>query len=80
MLGVVLWCDAAARLALIWCEDQGDLAWYEPGGAEAAPIGTGDLVHVGLGAGQGMRRAHALRVLAQRVGCDLPRHLVQAAR
>ena len=28
MFGVVLWSDPADRKAVIWCEDQGDLAFY----------------------------------------------------
>ena len=27
MLGVVLWSDVSDRKAVIWCEDQGDLAY-----------------------------------------------------
>ena len=28
MIGIVLWSDATAGNAVIWCEDQGDLAFY----------------------------------------------------
>lgn len=28
MIGVVLWCDLTAGKAVIWCDDQGDLAFF----------------------------------------------------
>ena len=51
MLGVVLWSDRKDHKAVIWCEDHGDLAYFN-GGAEA-PIempefDAGDLVHFEL--------------------------------
>lgn len=48
MLGVVLWHDQKSDRALIWCEDQGDLAYFNgidsPFTSEEATLGTGDLV------------------------------------
>ncbi|MFK7875433.1 MAG: hypothetical protein AB8B71_06585 [Paracoccaceae bacterium] len=29
MFGVILWSDPEVRKAVIWCEDHGDLAYYE---------------------------------------------------
>ncbi|MFB9150474.1 hypothetical protein [Roseovarius ramblicola] len=79
MLGLVLWCDGATRRALIWCEDQGDLAWYEAGREEAAPVGAGDLVYVEVSAARGLRRAQGLRLVARGVAWDLPRQVSRAA-
>ncbi|MEO9575833.1 hypothetical protein [Tateyamaria sp.] len=28
MIGIILWSDATERKAVIWCEDQGDLAYF----------------------------------------------------
>lgn len=42
MFGVVLWSDAQAQSAVIWCEDHGDLAFYKRGeraGSEAFDAG-----------------------------------------
>lgn len=48
MLGVVLWHDQKSDRALIWCEDQGDLAYFNGNDSSLAPeeatLGTGDLV------------------------------------
>lgn len=81
MLGLILWCDGAEGRALIWCEDHGDLAWYEAGGEEAppVPVRTGDLVHVGVSAAPGLRRAQALRIVARGAHADLPRQLAREA-
>lgn len=78
MLGLVLWSDGAARRALIWCEDHGDLAWYESEGT-AASVCAGDLVHVALDRTEGPRRAHALWIVARGAGVGLPQRLSRAA-
>ncbi|MCP4820806.1 MAG: hypothetical protein GY883_16565 [Shimia sp.] len=48
MLGVVLWHDQKSNRALIWCEDQGDLAYFSGAegtlGREFLTFGKGDLV------------------------------------
>ncbi|SHJ91536.1 hypothetical protein SAMN05444000_11567 [Shimia gijangensis] len=41
MLGVVLWSDSLDKKAVIWCEDQGDLAYFN--GGEDAPLDLADL-------------------------------------
>ncbi len=81
MLGLVLWCDGTARRALIWCEDHGDLAWYDAGGegAAAVPVRAGDLVRVGVSAAPGLRRAWALRIVARGAHAELPRLLSRDA-
>ncbi|MGR3461185.1 MAG: hypothetical protein ACU0AX_08345 [Roseovarius sp.] len=85
MLGLVLWCDGTARRALIWCEDHGDLAWYDASGegAAAVPVRAGDLVrvgvHVGVDAAPGLRRAWGLRIVARGAHADLPQLLSRDA-
>lgn len=48
MLGVVLWRDRDSNQAVIWCEDHGDLAYFDGPKDEFAneieQLGTGDLV------------------------------------
>ena len=47
MIGVVIWSDQADRKAVFWCEDQGDLAYFEQTGAAGANetfFDAGDMV------------------------------------
>lgn len=30
MIGVIIWSDPIERKAIVWCEDQGDLAFLKP--------------------------------------------------
>ncbi len=65
MLGVVLWSDSAARKAVIWCEDHGDLAYYT--GGNETEIGhrldEGDLVRFDLRVADRMRYASNPRII-----------------
>lgn len=51
MLGVVLWSDSSDKKAVIWCEDHGNLAYYN-GKTHAVrdifDFGAGDLVQFDL--------------------------------
>lgn len=78
MLGLVLWSDSAAGRAVIWCEDHGDLAFYEAQGA-AVPVRAGDLVHATLDGSGRLRRAHALCIVARGAGAGLPQRLSRVA-
>lgn len=57
MLGVVLWSDAQAKKAVIWCEDHGDLAFYggDTSVFEGCALDAGDLVEFQLKEGSTMR-------------------------
>lgn len=47
MIGVILWSDPTDRKAVIWCEDQGDLAYYALAGQDPLPdpfFDVGDVV------------------------------------
>ena len=51
MYGVVIWSNADQRKAIIWCEDQGDLAYYTQDCASAldgAALDPGDLIQFDL--------------------------------
>ena len=51
MYGVVIWSNADQRKAIIWCEDQGDLAYYTQDCASAldgVTLDPGDLIQFDL--------------------------------
>lgn len=74
MIGIVLWSEATAGKAVIWCEDQEDLAFYSHDDAsEAFNVHTGDWVAFGLELKADLRLAHNIQVL-QEPGCP---HLAQ---
>jgi hypothetical protein len=67
MYGVVLWSDHCQNRAVIWCEDHGDLAYYEGGPPEthAGPeLDPGDLVRFDISEGKRMRTVSNPRVVA----------------
>lgn len=80
MLGVVLWSDASDRKAVIWCEDQGDLA-YVNGHVSAMNrddfFDAGDLVQFDMEMCKSMRLANNARLVAEQAGSTLPNALRQ---
>lgn len=77
MIGVVLWGDADAAKAVIWCEDQGDLAFYS-GSADqdAFDICVGDWVSVEIELHGNLRVAVDLCVLPEAPSPTLVEDLV----
>lgn len=68
MYGVVLWSDQAAQKAVIWCEDQGDLAFYTPAETSAhdgPSLDAGDLIQFDMRMEENTRRVHNPQLLAQ---------------
>lgn len=66
MIGVVLWTDCRQTEAVIWCEDQGELALYRNTDAPprtGAPVDVGDLVSFDVETTRSMRLAHNPEVL-----------------
>lgn len=62
MNGVIVWRNHSQ--AVIWCEDQGPLAYCEPEALSRAPdIGKGDLVHFITVERDGLRFANGLSCL-----------------
>lgn len=82
MLGVVLWSDAADRKAVIWCEDQGDLAYVN---APQEVLDTedffdaGDLVQFDMETTQAMRYANNTRLVIEKAGPCLADVLIDRA-
>ena len=68
MYGVVLWSDKEDSKAVIWCEDHGDLAFYD-GASDCALDGctldAGDLVKFILSEDRDMRLATNPRLVAE---------------
>ncbi|MBE1282389.1 MAG: hypothetical protein GJ676_03665 [Rhodobacteraceae bacterium] len=66
MFGVVLWSDIDERKAVIWCEDHGDLAFYnQPDDAGNLALDAGDWVQFDLTMEQHMRYAHNPRLVSE---------------
>lgn len=68
MYGVVLWSDSSAQKAVIWCEDQGELAFYTPSDRSvhnAPSLDAGDLVRFDVTVQKNMRRASNPQLLQQ---------------
>jgi hypothetical protein len=67
MYGVVLWSDSRQNRAVIWCEDHGDLAYYEgnaPEGGQFPELDPGDLVRFEVREGRRMRTVSNPHVVA----------------
>lgn len=81
MFGVVLWSDTEDRKAVIWCEDHGDLAFYnkteELCSAEFA-LDAGDLVQFDLTVDRHLRFAHNPRLVSEGVCPDIADTLAPA--
>ena len=66
MYGAVLWSDRCNGRALIWCEDHGNLAFFngdEDRSSEVLNFEEGDLVSFKVRDGRGMRLAYEVEVV-----------------
>ncbi len=75
MLGVVLWSDVSDRKAVIWCEDQGDLAFLNASDDILKAddfFDAGDLVQFDMEINASMRRARNPKLVVEKVGAGLP--------
>ena len=82
MLGVVLWSDAKEGKAVFWCEDQGDLAYFETSQAQLgveAQFCAGDMVQFDVSVDQRLRRASNARLVLEQAYQGLPEQLRQNA-
>jgi hypothetical protein len=82
MLGVVLWSDASDGKAVIWCEDQGDLAYVNATDGVLRSgdfFDAGDLVQFDMEMCQSMRLANNPRLVIEKAGAELPRALLGGA-
>ena len=85
MIGVILWCDPVDQKAVIWCEDQGDLAYMSrPDGAcrREGFVDVGDIVEFDVATDRSTRRARNMSVVSAAEGSGLVAELkaMKAAR
>ena len=79
MIGVILWSDAPLQKAVIWCEDQGDLAFFKNNAdADSPALNPGDWVEFDLTLSGNFRIAENLSVLAEQGSPDLASRLSAA--
>ena len=78
MYGVVLWADQRQNLAVIWCEDHGDLAYYRGAVGGDTALAAGDLVEFNLRNVGQMRLADEPRLITRRSHPTLSSELRQA--
>jgi len=72
MFGVVLWSDATENKAVIWCEDQGDLAFYrQTGEGGEIALDPGDLVKFEMTMDRHLRFAHNPELVSEAYHPDL---------
>lgn len=82
MFGVVLWRDVKDGKAVFWCEDQGDLAYFENCGTKAddfVQFDAGDMVQFDVTMEQRLRRARNARLVKGQAYTSLPEQLRQAS-
>lgn len=75
MIGVIVWSSAAKSKAVIWCEDQGALAYLH--GAGKLVQGhewpeAGDMVELETEVQNGLRHAFNVRIVTERRCRELP--------
>lgn len=78
MFGVVLWSDPHDRKAVFWCEDQGDLAYFEEDASQpaCAPFfNAGDMVQFEAVMEDRLRKAVNPLVVQQKACLGLPETL-----
>ena len=82
MIGVVLWSDQTDRKAVFWCEDQGDLAYYEASASDHSEIAffdAGDMVQFDIQMERKLRRARDPKLVLEQASAGLPETLRRCA-
>ena len=79
MFGVVLWCNVESRKAVIWCEDQGDLAYLDMRVSSGVPA-PGDLVRMEFQMDADVRRVANCELIAERHAPSIASTLKLAVR
>ena len=82
MIGVVLWCDNKAGKAVFWCEDHGDLAYYEEPTLpeEGCFFDTGDMVQFDISVHRRLRIADNPRLIEGGASASLAEALRRESR
>jgi hypothetical protein len=82
MMGVVLWSDPQDQKAVFWCEDHGDLAYYDASADDASEprvLSPGDMVRFEVSIDRKVRRAHNAEMIESEVCNGLHEHLRHTA-
>lgn len=81
MYGVVLWSDARSNKAVFWCEDHGDLAYFQGDPATVnhttSCFDAGDLVQFEVYHEAKLRKALNPKVVRSKADADLPNKLLR---
>ena len=79
MIGVVIWSSECSQKAVIWCEDQGPLAYLRGGDCLAGdaewPV-PGDLLRLECETVGNLRHARSVSVIASNVCPNIPNALL----
>lgn len=82
MIGVVLWSDHGDQKAVFWCEDHGDLAYYDgatDAGTAGVTLNAGDMVEFEMRVESKVRKAQNPVVVKPKVCHGLEEHLRASA-
>lgn len=82
MIGLVLWSDQADRKAVFWCDDHGDLAYFDASldpADEVVNLSAGDMVRFEMTLKDSIRQAHRPVVVTHKVCDDIQEHLLETA-
>lgn len=82
MMGLVLWCDLDDQKAVFWCEDHGDLAYYDSSTEETVDFdrfGAGDMVMFDVILERKIRKARNACIVEQKVSNGLQDALRKSA-
>ena len=82
MMGLVLWCDLDDQKAVFWCEDHGDLAYYDASAEEAVDFdrfGAGDMVKFDVTLERKIRKARNASIVEHKVSNSLQDSLHKSA-
>lgn len=82
MIGLVIWSDEAEKKAVFWCEDHGDLAYYnaELDNRRFPPhLRPGDMVRFDVNCVQNIRRAQNAELVSRRTCTGIQDELRQRA-
>lgn len=75
MIGVIVWSSAAKLKAVIWCEDQGALAYMQGTDSIVGDLGwpeAGDMVELETEVRNDLRHAFNVRIVTERKFTELP--------
>lgn len=82
MIGVVLWSAPKENKAVFWCEDQGDLAYYDGSCGDSGILGEihpGDMVEFNMTLEYNIRHARHARLLETRGTAVLQKNVLDLA-